>query len=259
MGIYAMLVFYSRILVFMALLCVATANVNAQEDIDQILAGLEGTPGGYAETPVGAAEQAGRAGLDKPLADVFDADVYILNRKPKTLHKVAKVISANTILLENGDQVRMIGVELTEEDGEEAYRYVRGLLEGKEVRLEFGLRNRDIHGNILARVYKGNVDIDELLEGKFSQNTEIDPAFSYSPEFLNKVFPNRSKPLDFWEITFGEKKAPKKQALIRLKSKNSPLIKGELISESEDFLLVRRMFHGLVLIQKKKIKKITFK
>ena len=254
-----MLVFYSRILVFMALLCAATTSVYAQGEIDQILAGLEQPAGGYAETPVDDVEQARRAGLTKPLSDVFDSDVYIIDREPKTLHKVAKVISANTILLENGDKVRMIGVELTEEDGEEAYRYVRGLLEGKEVRLVFGLRNRDIHGNVLARVYKGDIDVNELLERKFAQNTEIDPAFSYSPEFLNKVFPNRSKPMDFWQITLGEKKAPKKQALIRLKAKDSPLIKAELISESEDFLLVRRMFHGLELIEKKKVKKITFK
>ncbi|MEE9514651.1 MAG: hypothetical protein V3V54_01350, partial [Candidatus Brocadiales bacterium] len=214
---------------------------------------------GPAETAVDAAEEARRAGLYKPLSDVFDSDVYIIDREPKTLHKVAKVINANIILLENGDKVRMMGVELTEEDGEKAYRYVRGLLEGKEVRLEFGLRNRDIQGNVLARVYKGDIDINELLEGKFAQNTEIDPAFSYSPEFLNKVFPNRSKPMDFWEMTLGDKKAPKKQALIRLKAKNSPLIKGELVSESKDFLLLRRMFHGLVLIEKKKVKKITFK
>lgn len=252
-----------RILVFMTLSFAAINNVCAQQGADYDLSQLLGEDPG--QTPPGRSLEgeipATRAGEIRrlPRPELFDSDFNIIDRFPKTLHRVTRVISANTILLDNGDKVRMEGVELTEKDAEAAYRYVSGLLEGKKVRLEYGLRSHDIEGNILATVYKGDLNVNDLLKDQFVQHTDIDPAFSYSPAFLNSLFPNRNKPLGFWELTLGERKVPaKKLAIIKLKAKDSPIIKGELLRESEDFLMIKTMFRGVELIRKKDVQKLTF-
>lgn len=252
-----------RIFVFMALLLTGLVGGHALQSpstqsstvaYGQALAGLLEGLGGE-EAPVGTRE--GAAG-EKKKPYKFDGDVFIVDSNPETTHRVIKVISANTILLDNGEMVRMIGVELTEEDGVRAFRMVKGLLKGKEVRLKFHRRNRDIYGNLLAIVYKGNLNVNELLEEKFFLNTEIDPSFSYSPAYLNKVFPDRKKPMDFYELTLEEKQPPlEKHAVLTLKGTEAP-VKGVLIKETKDFLVIRSMFYGLQRIKKKDIKKISF-
>lgn len=252
-----------RILVFMTLSFTAINNVCAQQGADFELSQLLGEDS--RQTPLGLHLEGeippARAGEIRhlPWPELFDSDFNVIDRFPKTLHRVTRVISANTIVLDNGDKVRMEGVALTEEDAEGAYRYVSGLLEGKKVRLEYGLRSHDIEGNLLATVYMGDLNVNDLLKDQFVQHTDIDPAFSYSPAFLNSLFPNRNKPLSFWELTLGERKAPaKKLAVIKLKAKDSPIIKGELLRESEDFLMIKRMFKGVEIIRKKDVKKLTF-
>jgi len=141
MRVSAMLTICIGIFAFMPFLFTAASDVYAQEaaktspqdDKGGVLGLLGGLSGEKpAETP-----SATQPTQTKPYT--FDGDVYIVDRDPKALHKVIKVVSANTILLDSGEMVRMIGVELTEEDAERAFRLVRGLLEGKEVRLELKL------------------------------------------------------------------------------------------------------------------------
>lgn len=87
--------------------------------------------------------------------------------------KVKRVIDGDTLLLTNGEKVRLIGVDTPETKhpqkpvqrfGREAYLFTRELVEGKEVRLEFDWQRRDKYGRLLAYVY--------LTDGTFL-NTEI--------------------------------------------------------------------------------------
>lgn len=249
-----------RMFAFMPFLFASINDVSAQGAVgtsppDEGVLGLLGDLAGEEPEEAPAGREAPK---EKPYT--FDGDVYIIDRDPKTLHKVIKVVSANTILLDDGEMVRMIDVELTEENAERAYRLVRGLLEGKEVRLEFKHRNRDIHGNLLAIVYKDDLNINEMLEAEFYQHTEIDPALSYSPSYLNTVFSNRAKPMDFWELTLGEEKPSEKRlAVVELKAKDKSSVEGELVKESKDFIIIRQMYHGLRIIKKKDVKELTFK
>lgn len=234
-----MLVVYIRTLIFMALILSTPGNGYTQE-----------------AAPEEAITGAKSAEEKEPYR--FDADSYIINRRPEILYKVTKVISANTILLENGERVRLLGVEVAEGNAERSYRMMQRLLEGKEVRLEFRRRNRDVHGNLLATVYKGELNINTLLMEEFSQHTEIDQSFSYSPSYLDSVFPDRKRPMDLWELTLGEEKpVVKKIAVVRIK--NKPVLEGELVKESKDYIIIRRMYKGLELIRKRDIEKLTFK
>jgi micrococcal nuclease len=79
--------------------------------------------------------------------------------------RVKKVIDGDTILLDNGEQVRLIGVDTPETKhpqkpverfGKEAYLFTKRMVEGKEVRLEYDWQRKDRYGRLLAYVYLTN-------------------------------------------------------------------------------------------------------
>ncbi len=78
------------------------------------------------------------------------------------LLRVKRVIDGDTLLLTNGDRVRLIGVDTPETKhpqkpverfGKEAYLFTKGMVEGKEVRLDYDWQRRDKYGRLLAYVY----------------------------------------------------------------------------------------------------------
>jgi micrococcal nuclease len=90
-----------------------------------------------------------------------------------SVFKVERVIDGDTILLTNGEKVRLIGVDTPETKhplkpveyfGQEAYLFTKKMVEGKKVKLEFDWQERDRYGRLLAYVY--------LLDGTFL-NAEI--------------------------------------------------------------------------------------
>src|SRR4030042_6833798 len=76
--------------------------------------------------------------------------------------RVKRVIDGDTLLLTNGERVRLIGVDTPETKhpkkpverfGKEAYLFTKEMVEGKEVRLEFDQQRKDRYGRLLAYVY----------------------------------------------------------------------------------------------------------
>lgn len=100
--------------------------------------------------------------------------VYAQDNKAYT-SQVKRVIDGNTIELINGEKVRLIGIDTPESKpnkkaqkdaertgddleaitnmGKQAYEYTKRLVEGKEVRLEFDVGQRDKYERLLAYVY----------------------------------------------------------------------------------------------------------
>jgi micrococcal nuclease len=88
-------------------------------------------------------------------------------------YTVQRVLDGDTLLLTNGEYVRLIGVDTPETKhpekpveyfGKEAYQFTKGMVEGREVRLEYDQTRRDKYNRILAYVY--------LMDGTFL-NAEI--------------------------------------------------------------------------------------
>ena len=86
---------------------------------------------------------------------------------------VQRVIDGDTLLLNNGDKVRLIGADTPETKhpkkpvqyfGMEAYQFTKQMVEGKAVRLEYDWQRRDRYRRLLAYVY--------LMDGTFL-NAEI--------------------------------------------------------------------------------------
>lgn len=87
--------------------------------------------------------------------------------------RCTRVVDGDTIILSNGERVRLIGVDTPETKhprkpveyyGKEASAFTKGMVEGKYVRLEYDWQERDKYGRLLAYVY--------LLDGTFL-NAEI--------------------------------------------------------------------------------------
>jgi endonuclease YncB( thermonuclease family) len=98
-------------------------------------------------------------------------------RTPSAPHiqivKVSHVIDGDTLALDSGEDVRLIGVDTPETKhpkkpverfGKEATAFTKQLVEGQEVRLAYGQQRRDKYDRTLAYVY--------LLDGTFL-NAEI--------------------------------------------------------------------------------------
>ena len=97
----------------------------------------------------------------------------LLSTSHAEIYKVKRVIDGDTLLLINGERVRLIGVDTPETKhpqkpvqyfGREAYLFTKEMVDGKEARFEFDRQKRDRYGRLLAYVY--------LLDGTFL-NAEI--------------------------------------------------------------------------------------
>lgn len=100
--------------------------------------------------------------------------------KPKNLTRITRVIDGDTIELEDGKRLRLIGID-TPENGDcyfqEATDKAKELLEGQEVILEKDVSETDRYGRLLRYIWKGEVLINEQLvkEGYAS-------SYSYPPD-----------------------------------------------------------------------------
>jgi micrococcal nuclease len=98
---------------------------------------------------------------------------FLLSTSHAEIYKVKRVIDGDTLLLINGERVRLIGVDTPETKhpqkpvqyfGREAYLFTKQMVDGKEAHFEFERQKRDRYGRLLAYVY--------LLDGTFL-NAEI--------------------------------------------------------------------------------------
>lgn len=87
---------------------------------------------------------------------------FLFSPSHAEIYKVKRVIDGDTLLLINGERVRLIGVNTPETKhpqkpveyfGKEAHLFTKQMVEGKEARFEFERQKRDRYGRLLAYVY----------------------------------------------------------------------------------------------------------
>lgn len=138
-------------------------------------------------------------------------DRYV--EKPETEpYLVTRVVDGDTFVInvDNIEQkVRLIGVDAPEsvapedyleehgknntEEGSIVSEYVRGLIEGKKVYLEYDIAREDKYGRILAYVYleDGRMLQDILLENGYAKIATYQPNVKYVDHFIEVVDKNR--------------------------------------------------------------------
>ena len=116
---------------------------------------------------------------------------------PSFTATVVRVVDGDTIQVQIGDRtekVRYIGMDTPETHhprkgaqpgGREATEVNRRLVDGKTVRLDLDVQERDRYGRLLAYVWVGRVMVNaELLRLGYAQVMTVPPNVAYHGEFL---------------------------------------------------------------------------
>jgi len=87
--------------------------------------------------------------------------------------RIVRVVDGDTVVIQGGEYVRYIGID-TPEKGEPFYEEAtacnRGLIEGKTVRLETDVTNRDRYDRLLRYVYVGDLFVNlELVRQGYAE------------------------------------------------------------------------------------------
>jgi micrococcal nuclease len=130
--------------------------------------------------------------------------------------KCTRVVDGDIIILNNGEKVRLIGVDTPETKqpnkpveyfGKEASAFTKRMVEGKEVRLEYDVQARDQYGRLLAYVYleDGTLLNAEIIKGGYGRTYTKFP-FKYWEQFSQHEKEARENKRGLWA-----KKPPKKE------------------------------------------------
>ncbi len=109
--------------------------------------------------------------------------------------RVAKVIDGDTIRLETGEKVRLLGIDAPETKhpkkvpdpcGPKASKFNRDLLAGQEVVLEFDVEREDRYGRLLAHVFTRSTFVNaELVRRGYARVSTYRPNLKYRDFFLS--------------------------------------------------------------------------
>ncbi len=139
---------------------------------------------------------------------------------------VKRAVDGDTLLLENGERVRLIGIDTPEchesqklyrdakrtmqdvhtikQMGKTAAAFTRKLVEGKKVRLEFDVERRDKYNRLLAYVYlqDGTFVNAEIVAGGYASLLTIAPNVKYAELLHARYKEAREKRRGLWKDYF---------------------------------------------------------
>jgi len=123
--------------------------------------------------------------------------------------RVKEVEDGDTVILNNGERVRYIGID-TPEKGEPYFREAteanREMLEGEKITLEYDVERRDDWGRILAYVWVGNILINaELIEKGWALAYTHPPNLKYRNTFCSLQTQARKARVGIWSLPVSEK------------------------------------------------------
>ena len=121
---------------------------------------------------------------------------------PVAADRVGRVIDGDTVQLEDGRTVRYAGINAPEEGQpyyQEATQANNRLVGGKAVRLEFGGRETERHGRVLAYVYVDKVLVqEELVKLGWAIVTRTQPLPRYRRVLLEKEEEAKTESRGLW-------------------------------------------------------------
>jgi micrococcal nuclease len=122
--------------------------------------------------------------------------------------KVERVIDGDTIKLEDGRTVRLIGIDAPESVapekpvqcfGPEVSAESKRLLEGKEIRMEKDVSEKDQYGRLLRYVWVGDIFVNDYLVRKgFARADNFPPDEKYKAEFSQAQMEAKNNKRGLW-------------------------------------------------------------
>ena len=136
--------------------------------------------------------------------------------EPGVVVRVERVIDGDTLLLEDGRRVRLLGVDTPETKhpskpvepfGLEASEFTRQQVEGRDVRLEFDRERQDRYQRILAYVYVDGVFLNEALirEGYSGVQTQYPYSQTMKRRFLDVEEEARNQRRGIWSLPVSKR------------------------------------------------------
>ena len=123
-------------------------------------------------------------------------------------YKVTNVIDGDTIILENGERVRYIGVDAPETHhpekpvecfGREATQRNQELVEGQYVTLESDQSDRDQYSRLLRYVYVNDIFVNAtLIEEGFAYSYYYPPDTKHYQDLVNLELQAKEDNLGLW-------------------------------------------------------------
>jgi len=120
------------------------------------------------------------------------------------VHAVSRVIDGDTLVLDNGQHVRLLGID-TPERGQKYWLDAKALLEGKvlntTVRLEKDVEDKDKYGRLLRWIFAGDelVNLD-LVRGGYARTLFYEDV-RYRDTLLAAEAAAKARGLRIWSVT----------------------------------------------------------
>lgn len=132
------------------------------------------------------------------------------NTKDDSLFQVKRIIDGDTIQLTNNEIIRYIGINTPEKNhsndlirffAQKASRKNQSLVEGKFVRLEKDISDKDRHGRLLRYVWIGELLInDYLIREGYAYVYTLPPNVKYSTQFTQAESEARANKKGLWGL-----------------------------------------------------------
>lgn len=126
--------------------------------------------------------------------------------------KVVRVVDGDTIVIDGDIRVRYIGIDTPELGNdktvhdcyaEAAKQKNQELVEGKMVRLEKDVSEKDRHGRLLRYVYQDSVFVNEdLVQQGYAKAATFPPDVRYSDYFLKLQTTAREEKRGLWDMCY---------------------------------------------------------
>jgi micrococcal nuclease len=145
---------------------------------------------------------------------ILDCNIGRDKAEKAGLMDVTKVVDGDTFWVDDGSEkglkIRLIGVNTPETVhpqkpvefyGREASDYVKSILTGNKVKLEFDVSRFDRYGRTLAYVYlqDGTFLNTDLIKKGYGQAMTVPPNVKYSERFVELEREARGKKVGLWE------------------------------------------------------------
>lgn len=121
--------------------------------------------------------------------------------------RVVSVVDGDTVDLDDGQRVRLIGINTPERDQPfygAASAFTRDLLRGQPVGIEYDLEQRDQYGRTLAYLWLGETLANQVIVAAGYANAyTVPPNVRYSPVFLAAEQDARSAGRGLWAPATG--------------------------------------------------------